>query len=80
MQTSPEVLHQDLADFRVSHPGLTYFWQQRQNRNASKVIVIRGAWSTAHRLSVPGAMLYICFSVSGIRLRSLINLELVFVQ
>ncbi|KAL6090886.1 hypothetical protein STEG23_020202, partial [Scotinomys teguina] len=23
MQTSPEVLHQDLADFRVSHPDLT---------------------------------------------------------
>ncbi|KAL6035890.1 hypothetical protein STEG23_031747 [Scotinomys teguina] len=23
MQTSPEVLHQDLADFRVSHPNLT---------------------------------------------------------
>ncbi|KAL6092323.1 hypothetical protein STEG23_014955, partial [Scotinomys teguina] len=37
MQTSPEALHQDLADFRVSHLDLTYFWQQRQNRNASKV-------------------------------------------
>ncbi|KAL6039912.1 hypothetical protein STEG23_004329 [Scotinomys teguina] len=23
MQTSPEALHQDLADFRVSHPDLT---------------------------------------------------------
>ncbi|KAL6030722.1 hypothetical protein STEG23_011371 [Scotinomys teguina] len=34
--TSPEALHQDLVDFRVSHLDLTYFGQQRQNRNDSK--------------------------------------------